>query len=239
MYPNNNETRWNPPTNWNNVEPATGEFKKIAPGVYVCQIQNAYITKSKNNNEMLIIEFDIVQGEYGGFYADLTKRLGGNDWAGIYRQMTGAEGNESSVAFFKGFIENIEKSNSAKWDYDFRWFRGKRFAGVFGEEEYIDKNGQLATSCKLFYVNDLNNIANCRAPELKKLKPQNQPKQYGSYGSYNSYGANNGGYGGGYNNSQYQQNAAPQGGNQQSQSIQTSFDTSQGFFELNEPELPF
>ncbi|MDR3149957.1 MAG: hypothetical protein LBT88_08130 [Oscillospiraceae bacterium] len=186
MYNNNSSnSRWTPPANYKDVEPAQSDFQRIDPGVYVCEIKNVTAKQSKNGNEMFVVEFDIAQGECANYYYKQWERNknSGGQWRGVYRQMTGAEGNEQSISFFKGFIKALEDGNNANWDFSFDWFKRKLFAGLFGEEEYLDKNGSLKTACKLMYVRDISRINEYTAPEIKRLAASNGGVS-GSYGDY-------------------------------------------------------
>jgi hypothetical protein len=169
--------KWQSAHNWDKVEPKKpGEYSSIEPGAYICKIISARFQLSKNNNEMLVIDFDIAGGQYLNYYAQQFEQWGdGNEenWRGKYRQMTGIEKGGESLSFFKGLITTLEASNGLRWDETEEWFRGKAFAGVFGEEEYLDRNGELKVSTKLRYINDAHNIDYIKPLTIKKLKQNN------------------------------------------------------------------
>jgi hypothetical protein len=168
-----------------------------------------------------VFEFDIAQGEYANYYSKLYEKFGG-DWKGLYYQLTGLEGNTQSQGFFKGLIESIENSNRASWEqsgFSFDWFRGKVFAGVFGEEEYL-YNGDIKISCKLRYINDVNKIGDLKVPEMKKL----------SNNEYNSYASNSSNYP--PPNNSYSGDYAPP-------SKPYPQVNQEGFYTVEDPTLPF
>jgi hypothetical protein len=46
-----------------------------------------------------------------------------------------------SVGFFKGLVEDIEKSNNFQWDFDEQKLKGKLVGMLFRREEYRKKDG--------------------------------------------------------------------------------------------------
>lgn len=133
---------------------------QLTPGGHICKVLKAYTTKSKNNNDMLVLEFDIQEGsEFDGYFQHLqdARTFYNPDaaWLGTFRTtITNAKGNCSS--YFKGVINALEESNR---NYNFlnsrgdeRQMIGKWIGFVFREEDYIDANGKQRTSTKPFYA---------------------------------------------------------------------------------------
>jgi hypothetical protein len=160
------------PQNWDTTEAFTGEFKSITPGGHVCRIRQAASNTTPTGKEVLIIAFDIAEGEFKGFYAEqFTKRKTSNPdakWQGIYRQFT--EGN--STPFFKGIITAIENSNPGyTWNWDEKTLKDKLFGGVFGQEEYLNDKGERKLSTKCMQIRSVVQIKKgVKAPEIKRLK---------------------------------------------------------------------
>lgn len=129
-----------------------GEFESLEPGGYVCRILKAESTKSKNGKEMLVLNFDIADGEHKGFYQRKLERDSENDkkasWKGVYRQLT--EGD--SISYFKGLITAIEESNTGyHWDWEESSLVGKIFGGIFGLEEWA-YNGKTGFVAKIQFI---------------------------------------------------------------------------------------
>lgn len=148
------------PENWNNLESKNyGEFTNIAPGGYICQILKAEEKKSASGKQMLVIYFDIFEGEYRDFYKRQLKTSTSSDkqWKGKYHQLT----QGASECYFKGFITSIEKSNQGFiFDGNENLLKNKMFGGIFAEEEYQKKDGGIATSVKIRYVTTVDKIKN-------------------------------------------------------------------------------
>lgn len=54
--------------NWENVEPNYGEFKRLKPGGYICQVIAITQEKSQKGNDMLVLNYDIAEGEDKGYF---------------------------------------------------------------------------------------------------------------------------------------------------------------------------
>ena len=148
------------PQGYDQAQAATGEYEILPAGGHICIIKQANIGKTKESQkDVLIILFDIAEGEHKDFYKrNFERRAMENSeakWQGIYRQLT--EGK--SLPFFKGMIDAIEKSNSPyKWNWDETSLKGKVFGGVFGEEEYEGNDGKVHTSVKCRFVRTVETV---------------------------------------------------------------------------------
>jgi hypothetical protein len=160
------------PQGYDEAEIITGDFKKITLGGHVCQIKNARIEATTTGKEVLVIQFDIANGDCANFYTeDYQRRFLTNPDAkyhGVYRQLT--EGN--SVKFFKGLLTAIENSNEGyKWNWDEKTLKGKFFGGVFGEEQYLNSKGEAKMSTKCRFIRSVEQVlAGVKVPEPKMLK---------------------------------------------------------------------
>ena len=169
----------NRPSNWDNIQGKdAGEYASLPPGVYCCRITNAEATKSQNTNkEMLVLTLDVASGEHKGIFAS-------SQYPPMYRQLTGNDdGDEKKQSFFKGLITAIEKSNDGyKWDWNPAGLVGKLLAVAFGEEEYLNKDGALATSVKPRFVRSTQQMreGTIEVPALKKLNGNGNNATVGS-----------------------------------------------------------
>ena len=153
----------NPINNWNNIE-AQGneEYKRIVPGGYVCRITKVEDRADKN---YLYIEFDIAEGEYTGYGSSCLERNGFTPLR-MYRSYS-----DKAAGMFKGFIQNIEASNSNyTWEWKEQTLVGRLIGIVLGEGEYKKQDGSVGTR---FNARDLS-VASIRdgkfkVPEKKTL----------------------------------------------------------------------
>ena len=106
----------------------------LPAGGYVCKIMNAeekVYKSSKGKNDTfskLEISFDIIEGEYSGFFASDYRSQQNEDkkWKGVLRMSVpsddGTEMDEKIKSMFKTNITAIEESNSG---YHWDWNEGK------------------------------------------------------------------------------------------------------------------
>lgn len=175
------------PENYDQTTAATGEgFKQLPPGAYVCKIMGARMELTRSGKEVLVLAFDIIEGEHKNFYTEIYDRkvIANKDtkWPGTYRQLT--QGN--STQFFKGMITAIEKSNSgyslenANWDET--TMKGKVFGGIFGEEEFLAQDGKVKTTTRLQWVRSIESIkGDVTIPSIKKLKRDEVSSAFGGH----------------------------------------------------------
>lgn len=172
------------PAEWDSTEAFTGDFKTITPGGYICKIIQAKVETTQTGKEMLSIMFDIAEGEFKGFYTEQFKKKHATNpdakWQGSYRQLTQGK----SLSFFKGMIYAIEKSNPGyKWDFDETSLKGKSFGGVFGQEEYLNNNGETKLATKCMYIRSVDQVrAGVETPKIKRLS-NDLNSNFSSFGS--------------------------------------------------------
>lgn len=164
-----------------------GEFAKLPPGGYICNIVNAEVTNSKAGNPMLVLYLDIVEGEFAKHFRNAFERVRGSrpdikwDNSGIYRQLIFDKTGKVS-SFFKGLLTCIEKSNSAfhfnPRTFDEHILRGCFIGFIFAEEEYFKKDGSTGsrTFAKFPKPVDVIRSGNFTVPDLKKLE-DDRPSQ--------------------------------------------------------------
>ena len=167
---------------YDEAEPLTGEFEVLEAGGYICKIINAKVEKSKTNKEMLVIAFDIAEGDHKDYFK---KRFDNNTsldkkWStnGIYRQML--EG-EKAVGYLKGLMTSLEASNSNfKWEWDESKLKGLSFGGIFGREQYEAFDGTLKFTTKLQFIRSVEKIKNrdFKIPDDKLLNKKQDEGEY-------------------------------------------------------------
>lgn len=159
------------PKNYDETQGITGDYETLEPGGYICKVINAKEETSKNGNQMIVIAFDIAEGEKEGFFQkkyDEAKKQNTDvnnivKWPnnGVHRLMLlDNEGNCNK--FFKGFITSVELSNTG---YDFKkskfnekTLKDKLFGGLFGKEEYERLDGTTAFATKLRFIRTVEKI---------------------------------------------------------------------------------
>lgn len=157
-----------PINGWNEIE-AQGneEYKRLVPGGYICRINKV---EDHPDKSYLYIEFDIAEGEYMGYGASCLERNGFTPLR-MYRSYS-----DKAAGMFKGFIQNIEASNSSyHWEWKEQTLVGRLIGIILGEEEYKKQDGSVGTR---FNARDRSVAAirdgKFKVPE-KKLLPQEQP----------------------------------------------------------------
>lgn len=138
---------------------ASGQgYAKIEPGIYICEVKDL---TDNEERQLLKIKFDIVEGKYNGYYTEQAKQFNAvpND-AYIYRSY-----KDTAMSMFKGFITALEKSNSnydfVKSNYNFQTIKGKRFVGIFEQEEIPfpdETTGQPIIKTRLTQVRSIDKL---------------------------------------------------------------------------------
>jgi len=158
-----------PIKNIETVQEAGDGGKRLPAGGYICKY-----TKVEDNpdKEYLYMEYDIAEGEYKGYYAELEERL--DFWGGkCYRSYKPA-----ALPMFKRMCSAVTKSNK-KFIFDGndhadeKTLVGKLVGMVFGEEEYIGNDGSTKTRLYVVRETSIEDIkeGKYKVPEIKKIKP--------------------------------------------------------------------
>jgi len=141
--------------NLENVEEVQ-EYKRVVAGAYVCKIT---MVEDKEDKEYLRIEYDIAEGEFKNYYANLMENKGfwGANFIRSYK--------ERALPFFKGLITSIVESNANyKWDNDEIKLIGKYVGLVLGEEEYFKNDGSMSTR---LYVSKVLSVKHIKEGDIK------------------------------------------------------------------------
>lgn len=142
--------------NWDLIDEA-GELKRLPAGPQPCKIIEVIDVPEK---EYLDVYFDIVDGEYKGYFGTLQTNTGKN-YGRIARSY-----KTNAMPFFKAFITAIEKSNNGyKWNWDEKTLNGKFCVVNFRDEEYV-VDGQLKVMAK---AEEIRSIEAWKKGEVKIL----------------------------------------------------------------------
>ncbi len=177
------------------VQPKTyGSYEKLPAGGHICTILSAR-SEERKGVEYIVLSIDIREGsKYDGFYKAMYERICAKQsmyadkaptWPCEFWSSPEDRDNPGSLSpYFKGLITAIEQSNPGftfDWNHpDERSLRGKRVGFVFGEEEYIHPaTNEVRTSIKPRWHVSADKALDEPAPEIKKLKPGQQPRNIG------------------------------------------------------------
>ena len=142
---------------WDLIDEA-GSLKKLPAGPQACKIIEVIDVPEK---EYFDVYFDIVEGEFKGYFATLQANSGKN-----YGRITRSY-KANALPFFKAFITAVEKSNAGyKWDWNEKSLNGKDCAINFRDEEYLS-DGEIKVRAK---ADEIRSLQALRAGEIK-IKP--------------------------------------------------------------------
>lgn len=156
---------------------SAGGFRRPEAGGYVVRITRA-INNPKNTR--IEMEFDIIEGEFAGYYADLKGRAG--FWGGTFSKSY----SPKALPFLKSFIELVQKCNPGTTglvigdfeDIDETKLVGMVIGMVVGEQEYMGNDGKVKTRLDWYNADyctpETVRIGDYKIPEFKALdaKPQ-------------------------------------------------------------------
>lgn len=166
--------------NWGRVQKTT-DFTPLPVGGYVCRIQGAKIREGDNANghwESLDIAFDIIEGEYSGFYRQDYDRQSQEDkrWRGVFKLFfpkgDGSRNDEYSASRFKDLACALEESNPGyHWDWDESKLKNKLIGIVFRNEEW-EYNGNTGWKAQPFKAYEVEAIRQnkFKLPKERALK---------------------------------------------------------------------
>lgn len=161
------------------IKRSVGAGDPLPVGGYVAKIMNAEV-KEYTWGEVLVVSFDIAEGEYKDFFANQYKANTNEDkkWKGNFRITVPQEGNqffESEKKRFGNAIACIEESNNGyHWDWDEAKLKGKLVGVLFRNFEWeIDGNTGWSTECGAFVSVD--DIRNGNFRQMKDRPLKNKP----------------------------------------------------------------
>lgn len=146
--------------NWNEVQ---DDIRRPVPGGYAAKITEVIDNEDK---EYLLIRWEFADGEYKGCNQETFDAFG--FWPIAFVKSY----KEKALRFFKGFKTAVEESNrNFVFKNDPQSLVGKYMGVVLGEEEYLDKEGNLKTRLYVDQVRSGKAIrdGDYNVPDLKKL----------------------------------------------------------------------
>lgn len=160
-----------------NIERSVGS-EPLPAGGYVAKILNAEV-KEYDWGEVLVVSFDIAEGEHKDFFAKQYKSNTSEDkkWKGNFRINVPQESNqyfESQKRSFGNAIACIEESNNGyHWAWDENTLKGKMVGVLFREREWEweGKSGITTECCTFCSVDDVRS-GNFKIPRPKMLKKE-------------------------------------------------------------------
>ena len=148
----------------------------LPAGGYVAKILNAKV-EEYSWGEVLVISFDIAEGEYKDFFSKQYKENTREDkkWKGNFRLTVPQESNQyfySQKRTFGNAIWAIEESNpSFRWAWDENALKGKMVGVLFRNFEYdVDGNQGWSTECCTFVSVEDVRTGNFKQPKDKPLR---------------------------------------------------------------------
>lgn len=130
------------------------ERVRIVPGAYVCEIVSVEdkpvgsISGRPDAGDYLEIKYDVSEGEYAGYYADMASRT--KFWpAKFYRSY-----KPKALGMFKHFIHTLEASNpSLSWDLcginDEHALEGCKIGLILKDDTYAGMDGSIKHKMKV------------------------------------------------------------------------------------------
>lgn len=156
-----------------NVQEA-GEFKRPGAGAYICGITKV---EDVSDKEYLKVTYDIIDGEFKGYYKEMRENNPEWAWAGAYVKSY----KTAALPMFKRFCTAVSRSNGNfvfdgnTVNADEQTLVGKKIGLLFGEEEYYGNDGELKTRLYVVREFSIDKLGEQKVPELKKIK-EDKPK---------------------------------------------------------------
>lgn len=150
-----------------------GEYTPLELGGHKLVIMKVEECETSNGNQYIKVSFDTAKDDIQpNYYSNQYKQdtRDNKKWSGVTTVFpTDNEGKTSRV--FKTFCTSVEKSNAGfkmVWGEQFcNVLKGKAVGGVFGEEEYVDGNGEIKTARKLRWFRSIEGVMDADVPAKK------------------------------------------------------------------------
>ena len=159
------------------IKKSVSASEPLPAGGYVAKILNAKV-EEYSWGEVLVISFDIAEGEYKDFFSKQYKENTREDkkWKGNFRLTVPQESNQyfdSQKRTFGNAIWAIEESNpSFRWAWDENALKGKMVGVLFRNFEWAMDDGRSGWStecCTLVSVEDVR-TGNFKQPKDKPIR---------------------------------------------------------------------
>ena len=179
------------PNNWNEVKEFS-DRQKLPLGAYVCKVKKAAVQNNQYGDQLCIL-FDIVEGEFSGFFNEEYKNntYDNKKWKGVLRlyipKDDGSEKDEWTKRTFKGMTAAFEKSNPGyAWNWDENSLVGKMVGILFRNEEWENDEGKSGWTVRPFRAITVDSVRN-EEFTLPKDKPLKKNESAGGYGTGSGY----------------------------------------------------
>ena len=171
-------------TEYRDAEAITGgERRMLPPGGYVCNIvgvRNNPFNPANGKGDNLEIFYDVVEGEYRGFYRDdirLTDGWRHRFYKSYHRTPNDPEKTKKILGMFKGFLKTVDEANGTKFadmaehGIEERELIGKQIGLVLQAEEYQSNRGDIRVRTNVYSITTPAKIREGKytVPELKRL----------------------------------------------------------------------
>lgn len=150
-----------------------GDYEGLKVGGHVVEIVEASLYKSNfSGNTTVKVCVDIADDdEQKEFFKRQfeANNLSEAKWPSNATKYLGLD--EKGLAFTKGFITALEKSNNFKLDFTKDWSQivGLKCVGVFGLEEFERQDGSIGASPKLQNFRSLDKLNEIKIPKVKLI----------------------------------------------------------------------
>ena len=159
---------------------AYSDSERLPVGGYVLKIMDVKYQENEWG-DVIILSFDIEEGEQKGFFAANYKAQTGEDkrWKGTYRLRVpkddGSEQDEWTKRRFKTVVAAFEESNAGyHWNWDEQTFKGKVIGALFNNKEYdFDGRHGFYTNCHSLVKAEKIRSGKFEVPADTLLKAQN------------------------------------------------------------------
>ena len=158
------------------IKKSVSANEPLPAGGYVAKILNAKV-EEHSWGEVLVISFDIADGEYKDFFSKQYKENTREDkkWKGNFRLTVPQESNQyfdSKKRTFGNAIWAIEESNPGyHWDWNEAALKGKVVGVLFRNYEYdVDGRQGWSTECCTFVSVEDVRTGNFKQPKDKPLR---------------------------------------------------------------------
>lgn len=161
------------------LEKAFDGFEPLPVGAYIGEIFNA-----KEEDDRLVISFDVADGEYKGYYTAAYKADTREDkkWKGVFNlwlpKDDGSQHDEWTKRKLGSSLFAIEDSNPGyHWAWDEKTLKGKKVGLNFRLEEYIGNDGKVHTTTKCGAFVSVEDVRKGKVKPMKDRKAKETPAQ--------------------------------------------------------------
>lgn len=125
------------PEYWDDIEAIS--TKRPTPNYYILKIINATEGTTKENEPILKLELDIIEGEFSNYFTNISTKINKNC---LLRSNQLIE-RKKALPYFKKLINDIESSNMGyKFDFNPVTLRGRKVGAYLNYYYYDSGNGE-------------------------------------------------------------------------------------------------